>query len=434
MRVRYPSVCALAALLVLAAMGGTTAPSFADESSPRLLSGIVVTSTGLPAVGARVQISALTTSDGPSRQEVPLGSTMTDASGEFVVKGDVPYGEAIVSDGGSIELIVRARNAVEGVITGVQALPPNGSNANWALPEGEDRTLTDVTLTLHNFVTGDLSERPLALGAGADQPASSSEAVAASTSSDLVEPGGKWESYTETTEGTAEKPAGTEIAVPAALTSALAASGACPQGYTMYWFKTGKYRYSYVPVQYVNTGNRSTMTYYFDESNNTNLEITYVRDDKGWSGGLSGSRSEKQGVSFMFNFANNARRVAKLEWKYQRIDQYCVAQGPALYYATGLVRWEPQNVASGSHKRDTSYNFACQAANESDMAATTSVVRSSYVAWGGWFSIAAGFKADLNQRNDSTEKLVFTPDAGQTARMCGSDAKPLEANLVKEVS
>lgn len=432
MKVRKLVACSLVTPLFGAAWGVTAAPSVAADGAPRVLSGVVETSAGLPAAGATVDITALTVDDGPSRDEVPLGSTMADTAGNFVVTGELPAGQPIVTSEGTVELIVRAHNAVEGVITGAQAQPPGALSSDWTLRPGEEGTLDGVTLTLHNLVTGAVAERPLALGSS--QQEGSSAMAATSASSSVFEPGGESEGYVETTEGSPQKPSGTEIALPAQLTTALAASGACPQGYTVRWFKTGKYRYSYVPVQYVNTGNRSSFTYYYDETNSTDLEVTYVRDGDGWSGGLSSSRGEKDGVAFQFDFGNNARRIAKLEWKYQRIDQYCIPQGPVPYYATGLVRWEPEGIASGSRKRDTTYNFDCQAAYKSDLAATTSVVRSSYISWGGWFSIAAGYRADLTQRNDTTEKLVFTPNAGQTATLCGSDAKPIEANLVKETS
>lgn len=149
---------------------------------------------------------------------------------------------------------------------------------------------------------------------------------------------------------------------------------------------------------------------------------------------MKGSLSELDNRNFTFNFTNNAHRVAKIEWKFVRKDQYCVSQGPAPYYATGLQEWVPDSVSSGSVKRDTALNITCKVANQSDMAATTTIVRTSSVLWDGWFSIAGQFNADLSQQNTSTEKLTFAPDPGATATLCGDNNKPLDADRVKEIS
>lgn len=405
-------------------------PAAATEPS-HVMSGVVLTSLGVPASGAEVQVDALTRGE-TAQEAVRVGTAVTDQAGNFTIVGFPQNPYAVADDHGRSYLQVRATSATEGVITGLEAVLPSSAGAVWTLPDTVEGSLSGVTLQLHNTITRSFAARPLTLGT---PPAVGMTSMSTTASSvDSAESTEGAEGYTEFTSGTTSKPAGVEIPMPVQLPAALVAGGACPSNYVENWYKTNKFRTSYVPVQFASTGNKSTLQYQYDMTKNTDLEVTFVRDGDGWSGGITGSASETTGRQYTFDFANNVRKLAKLEWEYVRWDQYCVSSGPSPYYATGLVKWRPNRISSGSVKRNTSASFVCDDANVSNMSATTSVATSSRVRWGGWFAIAAGFRSDLVQENSSSEKLTFIPDPGAVARMCGSNAKPLDANRVKEIS
>ena len=406
------------------AVFGTYAPA-AAESTSQVLSGVVLTSDGAPAPGAEVHVDALT--NGASVQDlVPVGSAVADERGRFTISG-MPADPATVSDGGEVYLQVRGASTEESVVTGLTAVLPTSEGAPWTLPEAADGNLADAALTLHNAATGASADHPLTLGGSPG----SGGAVAATTVADDTEAVDGTEGFTEVGSGEpVQRPQGVEVPMPVTMP---AAAGACPSAYNAQWLKTTALRYSYVPIQFGRTRGKSTMTYSYDITNNTDLEITYTKDGEGWSGGLGASADEKENRNYTYTFQNSVRKMLKLEWEYVRWDQYCISQGPAMYFKTGTSKWVPNKIASGSRAPDTSSDFTCDTAYVSDFVATTTVARESALRWNGWFSIAAGFKADVRQENTTSEKMTLTPDVGQTAKICGSNAKPLVANKVKEV-
>jgi hypothetical protein len=106
-------VLAVTVSAVAVAGGGPAAA----EQAPHVLSGVVLTSMGVPAAGAEVQVHALTT--GKTMQEVvPFGAAVADEHGRFAVAG-LPDDPAAVSTAGEVYLQLRAATEHEAVIIGV---------------------------------------------------------------------------------------------------------------------------------------------------------------------------------------------------------------------------------------------------------------------------------------------------------------------------
>jgi hypothetical protein len=185
----------------------------------------------------------------------------------------------------------------------------------------------------------------------------------------------------------------------------------------------------YVPVQRVTTGAHSHQTYDWESTSDTQLEAAFTGDGGNYSGGLTYSRTNSNGLGITLAQPNTSSNLLKVQWQFVRYQLDCV--GIYQEYSLDDYQWRPDKVTAGNSRPINAPTWSC-GGYTTTIASGTYIAKNSQVRWQGAFTFAS-VGLDVQQTNTSSETLHITPDKGETApRVCGDDDWPATADRVQE--
>ena len=197
---------------------------------------------------------------------------------------------------------------------------------------------------------------------------------------------------------------------------------------------TSSYKVVDTIVQAYDTGGNAKFAY--DWSNTNSYQAQAMGQYSGGTAkaalGLEWLTQNTTDAGVSYTWPTNSDKGLWVETRYRLWKEMCFSSNN-IANPTGYEEWNPYRFDGGSTVSNSTQTFSCSSANISSMAVTTWVSRTASTTWGNWFSLN-GVSLDAKATNTSSDKLTIIPQGGRTAKICGSNDKPLYASKVKEVS
>ena len=211
----------------------------------------------------------------------------------------------------------------------------------------------------------------------------------------------------------------------------------CSSGQVSSWFATGKKKYPYVPTKYAKTTSRARFTWVFRRSNETAMEVSMEVGGDSGKGGLTYSQKNKSYTEWTWAAPRRSTRIYKIKWLHLKQQKACKNAVPqsSNWTLIDVYRWAPWEPRIGNVDPKTSDTFTCGKGPEyvDRIAGEVTVSKDSEVNLRGFFSVA-GVTLNANQTDGSSQVFNVKNVARKTAKICGYDAAPETAKLVKEMS
>lgn len=206
------------------------------------------------------------------------------------------------------------------------------------------------------------------------------------------------------------------------------------------WQGTGATKYRFVPTKLIITKSLSSQRWTLKRTNETTMTPMENVGGERFSGSFTASRTQSSSLTFTPIVHNNQSRLFEVEWEFGEERAHCdyvsVTSPPQDEPAIDLWRWLPWTVKAGSLLEDTDLDFACGGPGlryNAPFANTTSIGTESDVVYEEMFSIK-GIGLDSEQKDEASETFKVIPDdSANPAWLCGNNADPGTAALVKEV-
>lgn len=211
----------------------------------------------------------------------------------------------------------------------------------------------------------------------------------------------------------------------------------CASGYSKMWIDQDKFT-GLGPQQVDADSVKGPPSLGVERTNETTMQVAYTTPSSGWVGGFTGSSTQSSSISWKPSVANDAWKVFKIHWEYQRQRAECVYFEPETGYTSicwlNHWRWSPTRV-TGNKLLDTQSAVTCGsgARYRDTFGAETSIAPGGVVTFSGWFTVA-GVKLDARSADGDYEKFSIWPNANTNVTACGNNDEPLYADLVQEVN
>jgi hypothetical protein len=371
-------------------LGATAVPQAAAEraghgkAATAFAAGRMLRADGSAAAGAEVTVVALRESGG-IESAVVVGRSRTDADGEW-------------------------------------SIPPPGRS--YGTRSFEVRTVVDGKPLLYDFVQrpgdkpslGAQMGSHLSLRAGLGRVGSTGEPRSGS----LVALPGQVDA--------AEPISGPRDALTMPTASAPLAKPSC----TYVFVAQNRYKRVWVPLKVSRTRSKSTLSYKWSTTRETDLAVVISTPERKVMGGLTGSSRERSRMTLRPRWRNHESKLVKAQWRYRRHRAWCLGGPPPSDppRPLNIWKWKPYRATGFTRKVDNTPTFKCRA--KGPVASELTLDNRAAVRWQGWFSIV-GVALDGKQTQTTDTSLKIVPDPGKTPRYCGS-AKDLDySSFVREI-
>ncbi|GAB6986773.1 hypothetical protein JCM10369A_32980 [Nocardioides pyridinolyticus] len=313
----------------------------------------------------------------------------------------------------------------------------------------EARTFFNGQPLIYNFAApGDATgsdSSPLVLQEGIGQVEQSDQATAAAPAAGFVDDttwiAGAGDVETDQdTSGPADAPdMGAFGAAPDAV-----GLDASPKTCNYAYVPENKYKKVWVPLKVSRTLTHSRLHYSFTTTKQSDLEIAAYSSDSAMTAGLEGSRNESDSLTVSPGWPHDTSKLVKMQWRYRRYRAWCYGGPPPSPPPTplNLWKWRPYETLEFTKPVSNNPDFTCRITGpvNSEVILKDTVTTS----WGGWFAITVKpprstssitTYLDNKQTQTSSTSLTIDPDAGETARYCGSNSSSLSNSaFVREVT
>ncbi len=394
-RIRWTALL-MSALIGATGMGLSGPAAGAAEPPPTSdLRTVVYDSAGKPLSGATVVVAALPTRGRQGNlvfEKLGIGRTASDGSVSIAV--DTSNLNRFLEADGSVDLRVSSQNS-----------------------DG-----TESMAFSHTVSVSQSSARTGALSAAATTAGADLGSVALNLTEGASSPLAARQSAAKT---------------PSAVTAAAIPFGACRTSGGEEFESlspTSYYSSRWLPVTRVETRSNASMTYAWNTSTNTKWTVAY----NGTYGGKASSVNQTTSAGYSAPFGNSQNRYIEVHWQYRTYDVQCWNPELGKFTRdTGKDEIRPWKWAGGAQGGTalTSTQFTCNGSNQTALGSNVSlwVARDTSAEWSNGVTLA-GVSLKQTQTNSSSHKLTVKADSGVTAKICGSNAYPVDAAKVKEVS
>lgn len=397
--------------------GAVAAPELANP----YLSGQMLRADGSPPHRATVAVAALHDLDNGIQIVEPLVSDATDKDGYW----QVSHPDSLPTEAfSSIE--------VTAVVDGKPII------YNYLLPEVEGgadllaapRVSRTITTGRRSLPAVDAEPLVMQVGEGRVQPDATDTQVLSMTSSASTTEEQSLVAAPEQTEPD-DDVTGPEDA-PEMGGETILGSSTCASTYT-FWVNRNKYKASFAPLKTSRTLGHSKLHYHYKSTKKTELQVAITGSGGKYAGGLTGSQSEITDTGVSPDWPHNTAKLVKAKWRYRKQRKWCHVAGP-----TGpesepmdIYRWVPNKFLLYTKPVENNPTFACH--TKGPIHSDTTFTNTATVKWLAWFSIAT-VKLDNSQTQSTVTGVTIDPDAGETARYCGSNSNGLDVSaFIREI-
>jgi hypothetical protein len=463
------------ALAVLIAFVGAVvvpidSPASAVTGPPLLVYGTVVDSGGSPIPNATVVVRAQLRQLGS--EDVVVGKTIATgksaASGEFLLRTSYVPDAASLDADGAIPLEIEVFAGSLEKVFNVNARPPTTALDSWTWTDVVDDNLLPATArsgaaaAAHTPLAGlELSMSDASLSAANAAARTSYDGLAAHPNdADLAAVRASAGATTRAATMQGSGPAPAEFDNPGPADGAgstdpepaqTAVVTRCPTRYICYvtgdpgpceswedpvWrWVDDAYVKRWLPAQKLIARSKSKMKYAWQTTSNTQLQIAYSGFGSHYAGGLSRAWIQEDSAGINATVGPDWNGEVNLQWRFQKQREWCMSAGGwgATYRDSGKRRWPALNWTGGNQNVRDAWSWSC----DPDFSTYTDNVfwaaRASTVRWAEWFEIA-GVQLDSTQTNSTAHKLSVVPISGQRVHICGSNADPIKAGAVQEIT
>lgn len=415
----------------LAARASSTAVT-ADD--PVVLAGDLLGTSGAPEAATSVRVDlepserlAATTEAGVGLALIKLDEETTDTTGHFVLHAN-PLGDltGYLNPDGTVSLLVTSSGADGQLLYHLRAYPPTADQPTWRWADVDDEVTSGATIP-PTTAAGTLSTGATSLSG----PATSGTAAGGGTLTGLTL--------------RAQTAAGASSAVTLARRAGVTTAAATPLasgnpadycvGTSYYWTRSdANIIKNYDRVQRIFTLNRSHWDYDWSTTNNTSVDAAgSYKNGALFTAGYTSVQNDSAGVNF--SAGNNSNWDASVQFDNRAWYLYCrdSSYGGKTWYS-GYYEWRPYKFTGDNRNLDPKYAiFSCNAQWKIGIQNNLWVARTTTHTYQAGASIA-GLGVRVKQENSQYHRLVFKPDSGSTAYLCGSDDYPVGARQVREVS
>lgn len=209
-----------------------------------------------------------------------------------------------------------------------------------------------------------------------------------------------------------------------------AARGICG-GYDRYWKRSDRNKWLRgVKIQRVRTLNDIRIGYDWSNTKETRTDsaINTGRDGALVKGGFTSVQNDSSGVDY--SVSNNEWKDLQAQFDYRAWDLFCVDPTTGEQHPTNRWEYRPYKFTGGNRQvTPGSGPWSCQDRYSVSIEDTLWVAKTTSNTFSA--GVDLGFlNLRSNQSNSSTHKLTINPD--RRTRICGSNAYPVNARMVRE--
>jgi hypothetical protein len=378
----------------------------APEPGPRILSGTVVNADGSAIDDAAVEVFA--EDRGPTvDREVLLGRGETNEQGEFAVSGTLRRKVHLNPDS-SVPLTVSVTSDGLNRLFILDAVPSRGKGQPWTWGEMPDEKL---------FASGaNIQDLP-------------------------GEPAG---SLVLNMKDATPEPVGTGPETSAAKGGGTLADCKARNWYNFIWVWDGNTQDRLVPIQKIDTLNHSQAKLKWETSTKTRFEVPLRVNGSVVGGGMASSVEDETTAGIRWLARNNFHGVFSLMWRFRHRVEFCVnsewvdtyREAKSFGVRSGRDKYIPHRWLGGNEPVDRYDMYYCdRGVPPQKIGGYLFISRGIKHRLSGYFSIMGiGLDAEQTNSRDQTE-MGYRPDPNSRyAWICGNNADPIHAQLVRETN